>query len=133
MRIEPTNPRVLFFNDAVIAGWVRGGFVEFASHDPVRGMVFYRLDQRLSAHRQRISAARPEVALFTTPGLSSLPYDTCPLGVPGVLLRSVFPSASGVPINHGRPVRYRRRSPFERLWAVGTSLATAAGQTPWAI
>ncbi|HVY92326.1 MAG TPA: hypothetical protein VHA14_06245, partial [Bryobacteraceae bacterium] len=27
MRIEPANPRVIYFNDAVSVGWVRGGFL----------------------------------------------------------------------------------------------------------
>jgi len=27
-RINPGNPRTLFFNDNVIVGWVRGGFIE---------------------------------------------------------------------------------------------------------
>src|SRR5215469_12906525 len=27
-RIHPANPRVLFFNDSVVVGWVSGGFIE---------------------------------------------------------------------------------------------------------
>src|SRR3984957_19753773 len=60
MRIEPSNPRVLFFNDAVVAGWVRGGFIELAAHDPRAGIVFYRLDQSPTAHEKRMAAATPE-------------------------------------------------------------------------
>ena len=40
--IEARNPRALYFNDSVIVGWVRGGFVEIAAQDPRRGTVFYK-------------------------------------------------------------------------------------------
>src|SRR5207247_5833809 len=30
-RINPQNPRTLFFNDSVVIGWVRGGFIEVAA------------------------------------------------------------------------------------------------------
>ena len=46
-RIGPDNPRAIYFNDTVSVGWVRGGDVlEFASHDPSQGTIFYTLDQR---------------------------------------------------------------------------------------
>jgi hypothetical protein len=45
-RINPRNPRALYFNDAVSVGWVRGGEVlEFAAQDPQQGTMFYTLDQ----------------------------------------------------------------------------------------
>jgi hypothetical protein len=40
--IGANNPRALYFNDSVVVGWVRGGFVEIASQDPEQGTVFYR-------------------------------------------------------------------------------------------
>ena len=40
--IDPNNPRALFFNDSVVVGWVRRGFVEIAAQDPEQGTVFYR-------------------------------------------------------------------------------------------
>jgi hypothetical protein len=46
LRIEPSNPRLLYFNDAVSVGWVRGGFIEIAAQDPQRGIQFYTLQQR---------------------------------------------------------------------------------------
>jgi len=44
-RINATNPRSLFFNDRVVVGWVRGGFIEIAAQDPSQGVIFYRLEQ----------------------------------------------------------------------------------------
>ncbi|HVY94406.1 MAG TPA: hypothetical protein VHA14_16710, partial [Bryobacteraceae bacterium] len=46
MRIEPANPRVIYFNDAVSVGWVRGGFLELAAQDPGKGIHYYVLQQR---------------------------------------------------------------------------------------
>ena len=40
--IGANNPRALYFNDSVVVGWVRGGFVEIAAQDPEQGTVFYR-------------------------------------------------------------------------------------------
>jgi hypothetical protein len=46
LHIEPANPRVLFFNDSVSVGWVRGVFIELAAQDPGNGIGFYILQQR---------------------------------------------------------------------------------------
>jgi hypothetical protein len=116
MRIDPANPRVLFFNDAVIAGWVRGGFVELASQDPRLGMVFYRLDQRPSAYRARMAATTPESPFTRREDCLHCHMTPVTLGVPGVLFRSVFPSASGVPLPHAPQYDTDSRVPFERLW-----------------
>lgn len=40
--IEANNPRALYFNESVVVGWVRGGFIEIAAQDPEQGTVFYR-------------------------------------------------------------------------------------------
>jgi len=116
MRIDPANPRVLFFNDAVIVGWVRGGFVELASQDPRLGMVFYRLDQRPSAYRARMAAATPESPFTRREDCLHCHMTPVTLGVPGVLFRSVFPSASGVPLPHAPQYDTDGRVPFAKLW-----------------
>jgi hypothetical protein len=45
--IRADNPRVLYFNDSVVVGWVRHGFVEIAAQDPEQGTVFYALHSSL--------------------------------------------------------------------------------------
>lgn len=45
-RIEPGNPRVLYFNDSVAVGWVREGFIELAAQDASGELRFYVLLQR---------------------------------------------------------------------------------------
>ena len=42
--IAAGNPRALYFNDSVVVGWVRGGFIEIAAQDPEQGTVFYTLN-----------------------------------------------------------------------------------------
>jgi len=43
-RIRADNPRALYFNDSVVVGWVRGGFIEIAAQDPQQGTVFYTVN-----------------------------------------------------------------------------------------
>ena len=46
--IEPRNPRTIFFNDSVSVAWMFGGFIELASHDPEKGVIFFTLPQQPS-------------------------------------------------------------------------------------
>lgn len=48
--IDPRNPRTLFFDDSVVVGWVRGGFIEVAAQDPQQGVDF--LHPRPDARRE---------------------------------------------------------------------------------
>jgi hypothetical protein len=70
--IEANNPRALYFNDSVVVGWVRRGFIEIAAQDPEHGTVFYRAhagwlgglsitrdDTCLSCHNSHRTAAVP--------------------------------------------------------------------------
>lgn len=77
--ISPENPRTLFFNDDVVVGWPRGGFIEAASLDPQLGVIFYSLDQRMS------SAPRFQRGRSCTSCHESL---EATLGIPGMMLRS---------------------------------------------
>jgi hypothetical protein len=45
-RVNANNPRALYFNDSVVVGWVRGGFIELIAQDPRRGLQFYSLEDR---------------------------------------------------------------------------------------
>ena len=46
-RIDPANPRALFYNDRVALGWVRDGdVIEVAAHDATLGTAFYTLEQK---------------------------------------------------------------------------------------
>jgi hypothetical protein len=77
-RITITNPRALFFNDAVAVGWVRGGFIELASQDPRNGVIFYALEPGV------LGSAR----LTRRDDCLSCHYSYSTAGVPGMLVRS---------------------------------------------
>ena len=86
-RITPEFPRALYFNDDVYVGQVHEGKVlEFISFDPRQGAIFYILDEQKAEHptfqRAELDCTQCHVAAGTR-------------GVPGVLLRSVFPNPTG--------------------------------------
>jgi hypothetical protein len=106
-RIAPRMPRALYFNDAVSVGFVRGGDVlEFASVDPKQGVIFYTLDQD--------SGAKPHFER----------RDTClqchasgaTLGVPGLVVRSVYPEPTGMPLFQAGSFVTDHRSPLKERW-----------------
>jgi hypothetical protein len=87
--IGPGNPRVLYFNDSVVVGSVRGGFIEVASQDPEQGANFYVLLQE--------PAGKP---LFTRrDNCLSCHLSRNSMDIPGMLVRTVYPAEDGSPIN----------------------------------
>lgn len=107
-RISPESPRALYFNDEVYVGFCqRGDVVEISASDPVLGTVFYMLDQE--------PAERPQFRRQT---------DNCLLchgssqtrGIPGHLVRSVFPDAGGMPILSSGSYRVDHTTPLAHRW-----------------
>jgi hypothetical protein len=87
-KISPEQPRALYYNDDVYVGQVHDGkSLEFVSFDPVQGAIFYVMDEhkidRPRFERSELDCIQCHVAISTH-------------GVPGVMLRSVFTSPSGV-------------------------------------
>jgi hypothetical protein len=103
--IGPAAPRALYFNDSVYVGWVQGGNVELAAVDPSQGTMFYTLDQR-RADQPKFVRREECLQCHASPKT---------LGVPGLLVRSVFPAADGVPqlqvdsfvTDHSSPLKER--------------------------
>jgi hypothetical protein len=107
-RISPSNPRSLYFNDSVAVGWVRGGpIVELAAEDPKQGVIFYTLDQKAVQQPQFVRHDDTCLACHES---------TAAVGVPGMLVRSVFPSPSGMPLEELGGYVTDDRSPFEQRW-----------------
>jgi hypothetical protein len=105
--ISPQNPRTIFFNDRVAVAWVPGEpFVEAAAVDPRQGVVFYTLDQRPIHQPQFV---RRDQCLGCHESYSSL-------GVPGMLVRSVFPAPTGRPIRTLGDYTTDDRSPWKERW-----------------
>lgn len=106
---NPANPRALYFNDRVVVGYIPGAPVlEVASHDPRQGIIFYTLQQ--------------------DPGLGNAPRfprpDRCltchlsanSLGVPGILVRSMFTDVTGRTRPQLGSAIVDHRTPLEQRW-----------------
>lgn len=105
--INPTNPRTLFFNDRVVVGWPRGGFIEAAALDPQLGVVFYDLQQR--------AAASPRFERGN--GCVSCHLSTeATLGIPGFLLRSEAVRSDGLPLRQLGNDVVDHRLPLSKRW-----------------
>ncbi|HEY3836241.1 MAG TPA: hypothetical protein VGL72_06700 [Bryobacteraceae bacterium] len=106
-RIAPRTPRALYFNDHVMVGFVRTGDVlEFAAVDPKLGVVFYTLDQEPTAHPH---FDRRDTCLQCHQSGGTL-------GVPGLVVRSVYPDSTGMPLFHAGTFVTDHRSPLKERW-----------------
>jgi hypothetical protein len=102
--INMHNPRAVYFSDTAAVGWVRGGAVlEVATQDPKQGVLFYSIDQKASA--------APRLKRNDECLACHLSWET--LGVPGLLVQSVYPLpdelsyANGFTTVHGSPLEQR--------------------------
>lgn len=106
-RISPRTPRALYFNDTVAVGFVKGGdVVEISALDPKQGVVFYTLDQqrtRLPQFQRRDDCLQCHASSKS-------------LGVPGNIIRSVYPDSSGFPLLQAGSFATDHRSPLKERW-----------------
>jgi len=117
-RINPQNPRAIYFNDRVAVGWVRGGEVlEFVAQDPRQGSIFYTMSQA----RDRAPRVERNDACLSCHTSDATQY------VPGWFIGSVFPGPDGT-TRYGPAYTTDHRSPFEirygGWYATGTHRAT---------
>jgi hypothetical protein len=105
--IGPATPGALYFNDDVYIGWAQGGnVVEAAAIDPSQGTMFYTLDQRETTQPKFV---RREECLQCHASPKTI-------GVPGLLLRSVFPTADGTPNFQLGAFDTDQSSPLKERW-----------------
>jgi hypothetical protein len=118
MRIEPRSPRTLFFNDSVVVGWVRGGFIELAAQDPHEGFVFYALDERPWVHQERVTNPEIRAEPLMTRRQDCLNCHVSPatFDIPGTLIRSVLAGPGGVPVRQTPQYDTDHRTAFDKLW-----------------
>lgn len=106
-KIFPRNPRALYFNDDVYIGYVPGGdVIEISAVDPLRGAIFYTLDQS-AAPTPRIERREDCLQCHASPRT---------LGIPGHLMRSVWTAASGYPMVANGGFVTDDRSPMKERW-----------------
>jgi hypothetical protein len=108
-RINPRHPRAIYFNDDVYVGWVQSGeVVEISAVDPQLGAVFYTLSQERTDRVRLLRQTDNCLQCHDSQGLT--------LGVPGHILRSVYPSGDGTPHFNRGTFRTTDASPFSERW-----------------
>jgi hypothetical protein len=107
-RIAPKTPRALYFSDDLYLGYCQFGHVmEVSAVDPKLGTVFYTLDQDPV---DKPKFVRQSDACLICHASSQT------RGIPGHLVRSVYPDSSGNPILSSGSFRIDQTSPLERRW-----------------
>ena len=106
--IFPERPRAVYFNDDVYLGWVQNGsVVEISVADRKLGTTFYSIPQRPDK--------KPSFTRHTDSCLQCH-ASTLTDGVPGHIVRSVFPDEDGQAILRAGTFRTTHSSPLEERW-----------------
>ena len=107
-KISPEHPRALYFNDDIYVGSVHEGkAIEIVSFDPMQGAIFFLLDEnkveRPAFQRAELDCTQCHIAAGTR-------------GIPGVLLRSVYPTSTGTLVTGTRSFITDQESPWSERW-----------------
>jgi hypothetical protein len=107
-KISPDHPRALYFNDDVYVGSVHEGkAIEIVSFDPKQGAIFYLLDENKAEkpvfQRAELDCTQCHIAAGTR-------------GVPGVLLRSIYPTDTGTQTASSKSYITDQESPLQERW-----------------
>jgi hypothetical protein len=104
---SPRNPRALYFNDAVVVGYIPGArFIELAAHDPEQGVAFYTIDQTITS-----GADVERQTNCVTCHVSGSTLD-----VPGIITRSNHTKATGETIPQFGFHIVDHRTPLSQRW-----------------
>ena len=88
-QITPTEPRALYFNDDIYLGWVQNGdVIEISAADSKLGATFYTLSQKKQINP---TVQRETFRCLQCHGSSHT------RGRPGHIVRSVYPTETGLP------------------------------------
>lgn len=125
-KISAEHPRALYYNDDVYVGSVHEGKeIEIVSFDARQGAIFYLLHEQQAAkpafERAELDCTQCHIAAGTR-------------GIPGVFLRSVQPTATGMLVTGASTYITDQESPFKERWGgwyvtgllAGGTLANAA-------
>lgn len=105
--IHPKNPRCLYFSENAYVGYVPGGAMEAIVQDPVLGPVFYLIESGGEAGLQIDRDTNNCLSCHAT-GRTE--------GVPGMLIRSVYPDSDGHPLLHLSTNDVSHETPLEERW-----------------
>jgi len=120
-KISPQTPRALYFNDDVYIGFVHDGkALEVISFDPMQGAIFYLLDVQKMDHPVFQRAELDCTQCHIVPATRS---------VPGVLLRSIFPTPTGTQALRSASFITGQDSPLKDRWGGWYVTGTHGAQT----
>jgi hypothetical protein len=119
-KISPQTPRALYFND-VYVGFVHDGkALEVISFDPMQGAMFYVLDvhqvPRPVFQRAELDCTQCHILPWTRE-------------VPGVMLRSIFPTPTGTQVLNSKSFVSGQDSPLKDRWGGWYVTGKDGGQT----
>lgn len=106
-KISPETPRAIYFSDRCYVGWVPGGEAELMCFDPVLGATFYLIPKDHFHNRPVVQ--RNGECLSCHAGSRTR-------GVPGPLVRSVFPDRQGEPILTAGSFSVTHQNPLSERW-----------------
>jgi len=107
--IAPNTPRAIYFSDDVYIGWVQGGEIEVASLDERLGMVFHLIKLTDREDHRPPELVRERSCLNCHAGSANQDF-------PGLMVRSVYPSDSGLPLFEAGTFHTRQSSPIHERW-----------------
>jgi hypothetical protein len=107
-KISADHPRALYYNDDIYVGKVHDGkAIEIVSFDARQGAIFYLLDEhkvdKPAFQRAELDCTQCHIAAGTR-------------GIPGVLLRSVYPNTSGTLVPGAPTYITDQDSPVAERW-----------------
>jgi hypothetical protein len=107
-KISPDHPRALYYNDDVYVGSVHGGkTIEIVSFDPNQGAIFYLVDEQ-----------KVDKPVFQRAELDCTQCHIAPAtrGIPGVFLRSVYPTKLGTVSGRAPSFVTDQKSALKERW-----------------
>lgn len=105
-KINPRNPRAVYFSKDCYVGYVPGGAIEVIIEDPLLGPVFYLIGRK----GDKLSVMRDRSDCLSCHGTSRTE------NVPGVFVRSVFPDSDGQLLLGFGSETVDHKTPIEKRW-----------------
>ena len=108
-RISPTTPRALYYSQNAYLSWVQNGDIEAITFDAKLGAIFHTIDLNRRKKGQTPQLRREGSCL-------NCHASSATEGVPGLLVRSVYPDAIGRSIFDWRSFHTTHHSPVVDRW-----------------
>lgn len=119
--ISPRTPRAIYFSDNAYVGWVQRGNIETITFDEKLGVVFHMIHLTKRQSGKPPGITRDRSCLDCHGGSATS-------GFPGPVVRSVYPTESGLPLFHAGSFRTDDTSPLDERWGGWYVTGSSEGQ-----